>query len=86
MCSQTFCPGGGDILSLRVWLSYPMLLLERGLYPWSHVPSRRGSLSMEGLCLGVSVQKGLCREIPPPGIRKVGGAHPTRMLSCVQFI
>ena len=67
------------MMSLPVWLPGPMFLL--------------GGVSVQrGLCLGcVSVHRGLCLGgVLCPGdlclgvseIRKVGGTHPTGMLSC----
>ena len=46
----------------------------------------RGASAYRGdLYPGVSASRGLCRP-PPPRTRKVGGTHPTGMLSCVDFI
>ena len=45
---------------------------------------RRSLHEGEGLPTGGLHPEGLCRP-PPAGTRKVGGMHPTGMLSCLYF-
>ena len=80
--------------SLCPWFHVPFTggLCQGFLCPGGLCPA--GSLS-GGLCLGGGSLSGgslcgggLCRETPPPPnrIRKVGGIHSTRMLSCCRKI
>ena len=75
--------GGGPlydvIFCLAAWSHVP----SRGLCPWSRVPG--GSLC-KGLCLGSLSRESPYRDTPPPQIRKVGGMHPTGMLSYLKLI
>ena len=90
MFSQVFvCPQRGIcMMSLPVWLSGPMFR-PGDLCSWTHVPSR-GSLSggalsrgRGSLSKGVSVRGLFVRR--HPRFRKVGGMHPTGMLSCYNY-
>ena len=45
---------------------------------------RGGGLPTGGICIQGCLHLGGCAD--PPRTRKVGGTHPTGMLSCVDFI
>ena len=70
------------MMSLPVWLPGPMLLLRRFSVPGPmFLPGWR--VFVQGsLCPGGSLSRGVSvgRSLPP--IRKMGGMHPTGMLSC----
>ena len=65
------------VVNIETWRkSYHMWRLNYGLVPG-------GSLSERGV---LCPEEGLCRENPPPRIRKAGSIHPTGMLSCCEYI